>query len=816
MLKKLGFRFAILLTITLAATIFFFSAAAAVDSSSPVISNIAPVEGLSINSPTAIIKFNVNDPDNISDALSDYYIKVNGKTVSANFMFDGKWMEGYGGSYYQVSTRTAAYISGTATGLKDGPQTVEVMVKDRLGNSALKTWSFNTAVTPQFSAMTPGSNSITNNNTSISVTISDNVTVDPGSIIMTLDGLPVQHIFDPISGTVSYTAQVPLLKGFHTVGIFAADMAGNRAVSSWSYTVGSALRLAYSDSGVTYTNASPNLSVSVDADSKINSSSVIMKIDGNQVPASFTYKGHWAPGSYSADYVIDNYNQGTIVYSASNLKDGVHSLEVSVRDVLGNSAVNRFNFYVAQKPVIQGYSPTGNITSNTPVITAKVVDPNSPIDQSQVKLLFNNRQVVPEMTGSEGSLSISYAPGKLADDSNHTVSLTVSDISGNSATTSWNFHVGTKQDMGVTPQDCGTCHQLSSYSKYKHSIPPDAGLAGSGGTCGHCHKAAIVEQAVCEYCHDGDPWKIHFGTAVPDPQIGANTDCMACHGIGSRDFIQRKLFMTAPAPQVTTWYKIAHDVPNLHLASKGSCSECHSTYLTREHNRVTDNGVQMTCATCHKSADPAVRNAIAAKNTECYACHSTSGHDSSHISNIDINCQSCHKGTISQEHINNFTTAGKNLTCDSCHGSSAAAPVKRSLDAGKLNCSGCHVEAHNVNLPDTVPLDIPLYVGYRWSSPMEASIFAGETFAPEGYGSGQVVISDRRLDVETTQVISFYTTQLGVNTWTLESTHQAAGWFTLKFAKGKRGVVINGYNTSNNDGTGQVSNKGLRIEIWYK
>ncbi len=210
MQKKYVFKFLLVLAIALTTTGSLVYTVKALDSSAPVFSNINPPEGAVVSSSGVTLKFDVTDPDNISNAASEYYIKVNGNTISSNFMYDGSWVDNNYGSYYQVSTRTVAHISGQVTGLKDGPQTVEVMCKDQKGNAVVKAWSFTVAVPPVFSGMTPVPGTTSNNRTSVSVNINDNDTVNPDSIIMMLDGLPVQHSFNPASGLISYTAQVPL------------------------------------------------------------------------------------------------------------------------------------------------------------------------------------------------------------------------------------------------------------------------------------------------------------------------------------------------------------------------------------------------------------------------------------------------------------------------------------------------------------------------------------------------------------------------------------------------------------------------------
>ncbi|HEX3032873.1 MAG TPA: hypothetical protein VHS59_11670 [Bacillota bacterium] len=145
----------------------------------------------------------------------------------------------------------------------------------------------------------------------------------------------------------------------------------------------------------------------------------------------------------------------------------------------------------------------------------------------------------------------------------------------------------------------------------------------------------------------------------------------------------------------------------------------------------------------------------------CNSCHTgTAGHLESHkTSGLDARCQTCHKAAITEEHLSNSTTSGKNYDCNTCH-ASILNRVNRAIAGSDSNCAGCHTQAHNHNLTNQAPADIPLYTGFKWSTPLEAGIFAGEDGAPVGYQAGQVIISNKRADVLPGQIWEFYNSQL--------------------------------------------------------
>lgn len=70
--------------------------------------------------------------------------------------------------------------------------------------------------------------------------------VDASSVVLTLNGTPLEHTYDPSTGIVSYVTpfaetQVPLPDGRHSVQVTATDWKGNTSTTSWSFTVDNSL-----------------------------------------------------------------------------------------------------------------------------------------------------------------------------------------------------------------------------------------------------------------------------------------------------------------------------------------------------------------------------------------------------------------------------------------------------------------------------------------------------------------------------------------------------------------------------------------------
>lgn len=74
--------------------------------------------------------------------------------------------------------------------------------------------------------------------TTISAKVADSGSgINPASMVLTLNGQPVAAVYDPATGTVGYTPAQALPDGNVAVGLTVADMAGNVATATWSYSI---------------------------------------------------------------------------------------------------------------------------------------------------------------------------------------------------------------------------------------------------------------------------------------------------------------------------------------------------------------------------------------------------------------------------------------------------------------------------------------------------------------------------------------------------------------------------------------------------
>lgn len=264
-----------------------------------------------------------------------------------------------------------------------------------------------------------------------------------------------------------------------------------------------------------------------------------------------------------------------------------------------------------------------------------------------------------------------------------------------------------------------------------------------------------------------------------------------------------------------------------------SCFDCHNAQnnLAPRHSAKFDGvdtevtGFHQSCSTCHTTGTEASKKVglITTKlnggvqSYDCVECHNATNLSNAHVGIIDSNCtQTCHQISLIDEHISNPVTQKKALSCSSCHKSSSV-DVRMAIITNNRNCAACHNQAHNLNVIQQQPADIPLYSGYQWSVPQPSDIWANETWMPRGYQGGKLLISNRRNDVDAQSVWTYYKQNMSLNGWTPPATEPAAAsnFFSAEFSKGTRRVTVFFYGGENHAASPLVGS-GYRLELLYK
>ena len=125
------------------------------------------------------------------------------------------------------------------------------------------------------------------------------------------------------------------------------------------------------------------------------------------------------------------------------LSEGSHTLKLSIADRIGNTANTTWRFTVdTVAPAISAMLPTdGSILANSPpAISAQYQDAGG-IDVSKVQLTIDGAAV----TGSAAisATGISYQPVTALADGTHAIALTVVDMAGNAASSTWSITLDT-------------------------------------------------------------------------------------------------------------------------------------------------------------------------------------------------------------------------------------------------------------------------------------------------------------------------------------------------------------------------------------
>jgi hypothetical protein len=538
--------------------------------------------------------------------------------------------------------------------LKDGTNTVEVSIRDTAGNLLSDSWIFNVAEPPLFSSISPIDKSEQVNVNQVTAAIRDNNSVNWDTVKLKINGNYVNAAVNSETGTLTNNYNFPT--GTYTAVLEAKDSSGNMGTKTWSFVSDSTppdlVGLYDFKEGVTITDGILKFRSELKdlVDIKDN---VVLSVDGIPLKINFRFKGYT---DYYGDYIITSRKQAYTSYEGT-VPNGIHTLALYSEDKLGNKITRTWNFTVSAKPQILNEMPLKYGVDNLkPTISAMVKSPNGSIKADCIVLKLDGTIVSSNYDSSTGVLS--YTPSDpLENESYHTVSLKVSDLTGLSESREWKSYTTTYPDMkDSSPSSCVSCHPASTFQgsngvlEDMHSKTLSFQGTHSKNRCQNCHNY-ITYPAGCSQCH-GDPnedWAgyaphgstptIHYQPKNVDPNFPIRVtenremyDCIVCHQPGSQ-VKGYEGYLTTPTRLLNN-----HDIPELHK-TEDTCTQCHAKSLTREHareGRADSNNTQITCETCHQSNNEKVKNAITTKNKSCNACHE-SYHKDAHS-----DCKKCH------------------------------------------------------------------------------------------------------------------------------------------------------------------------------
>ena len=747
-----------------------------IETAGPAVSELSPAPGSVVPSVSNGFRLRFNDSHQLDPNV---IVKIDGLNVTATVTWDGiyqpvqdscteEWYDEYVGPDYTKGVITAPFPQVTGE-----QHSVYYKLTDRLGNITENTYSFTLSdkESPQIVSRYPDNVAvITTGKPALNIKLSDANTIVAESILVSLDGIIINHGYDVNSRTITYQVPQYLSKGLHTVQLRASDIMGNTTDASWSFSVNDSAGpqfSAFSPAANTVSSFQPVISAKVTDGTGVKAETVILTLNGEQF------------GSFDP-------NTGIVSYKPEiPLMGGQYIVTVSARDVYDNAAPTTWSFSVPNSGLAEITNVLPPNTSGTrnpkPEVSAMVNDPAG-MDVSKLSISIDGVNLTtgftPDSPGSIVSGKVYASPDTVLSNGMHTAIVTVFDRSGQKQVKSWQFGVNSFSEMPTGSLDCKSCHEVATI-EVRH-VPVQDCSRCHGSDCGECHGGhdaswpPPIGYMVCTQCHTSSYWILHGQPTEASPHNYS--------GLGQE------------------------------------CGSCHNSSLTKEHNLYkVGNNSAYGCQTCHSSTNAVVIQAINSQNLACSACHGTagSGHETIHTSGIDTACGNCHSTTLTSDHITSRPTL--NLDCGTCH-ESTASNVESAVTDRELECAACHDQGHGNPFVRSVPQDIPLISGLKWSEPLAASIWVSETWMPaEFVGSGKVLLSSRSNQINGQSVWTFYKAEMAAKGWTQASADPTPGsnYFSVTFTKDAHKTVIWFYGGENHSASPVVSS-GYRVEIIYE
>ncbi|ECF2548202.1 Ig-like domain repeat protein [Salmonella enterica subsp. enterica serovar Stanley] len=360
-------------------------------------------------------------------AKPSFRIDVPGDVVQVRVTLDG-------GANWNVIRKNAdgQWIFDSPNTLVDGTYTLRVEATDEAGNIANKDLVFNIDTNIQVPTIALDAGQDTGANTADNITNISRPTftignVDPDviKVVVTIDG----HDYNAtkVGAGWQFTPGNAIPDGSYNITVTVEDKAGNTATSKPLPVVIDTTAEIESVTLVTDSGDSD-----VDNITKVDKPqfSIVTADDITHVRVKIDNAANWIELTKGGD--------GRWIFNVgSALPDGQHTLLVDVTDIAGNVAQETLQFTIdttLREPTIvldpthdTGDDTNDNLTRiNKPVFIIGNVDN----DVSHIVVHIDGRDYTIENTGG----NLTFTPDQLLSDGQHTISVTVTDIAGNTKT----------------------------------------------------------------------------------------------------------------------------------------------------------------------------------------------------------------------------------------------------------------------------------------------------------------------------------------------------------------------------------------------
>ncbi|EOH0831892.1 non-fimbrial adhesin SiiE [Salmonella enterica subsp. enterica serovar Cerro] len=360
-------------------------------------------------------------------AKPSFRIDVPGDVVQVRVTLDG-------GANWNVIRKNAdgQWIFDSPNTLVDGTYTLRVEATDEAGNIANKDLVFNIDTNIQVPTIALDAGQDTGANTADNITNISRPTftignVDPDviKVVVTIDGHDYNAI--KVGAGWQFTPGNAILDGSYNITVTVEDKAGNTATSKPLPVVIDTTAEIESVTLVTDSGDSD-----VDNITKVDKPqfSIVTADDITHVRVKIDNAANWIELTKGGD--------GRWIFNVgSALPDGQHTLLVDVTDIAGNVAQETLQFTIdttLREPTIvldpthdTGDDTNDNLTRiNKPVFIIGNVDN----DVSHIVVHIDGRDYTIENTGG----NLTFTPDQPLSDGQHTISVTVTDIAGNTKT----------------------------------------------------------------------------------------------------------------------------------------------------------------------------------------------------------------------------------------------------------------------------------------------------------------------------------------------------------------------------------------------
>lgn len=246
-----------------------------VDTLAPAVAITAPAEGALLNSPSALVTWNITEAGGIA---------------TIDLSVDG-------GAWHPLAAAALSYL---AEDLDDGEHTVSVRVRDAAGNQALASVTFLVDITAPTCVGHPSGDGV-DPGTVITVAFSE--AMDRNGTTITVAGVPGAVVWDDMNAT--FTPSAPLAYNWrYLVTVEGTDLAGNAMQAAWSFNttlVGQMTGRAVDEDGAALAGVLVTL----------NEVNVTTGADGR-----FTF-ADLEPGNYSIILMKDGYLMGAAMVTVN-------------------------------------------------------------------------------------------------------------------------------------------------------------------------------------------------------------------------------------------------------------------------------------------------------------------------------------------------------------------------------------------------------------------------------------------------------------------------------------------------------------------